>query len=276
MKAFTLALIVISISIICVLNIGLVYALDQDEISISPTWKTATPYLGDSTSVKLTLPSSSAEQLTIYRVGLHFDWMPSDSFYTLNLIDDPVVVQSHGLHIFDSLDILIPPDVSAGSHSYFVGISGAEGPYGDVWEWDSPSFTLQIQGSGSTAFYEKKAQVDSSITKADAAEYQSAEAQSLLEQAKTEYAQALGLESEGKWTEALVALQNAANYLEQAEAAEHMGSGIDQQTLLLIVAVAAIAIVVVVVIAVVMRKRRKQPEVVAEQPLETQGFTPEE
>jgi hypothetical protein len=270
MKAFPLALIVISISIICILNIGLVSALNEDEISISPTWKTMAPYQGESTYVKLTLTSSSAEQLRIFRVGLHFDWMASGSFFTLDLTDDPVVFPSQGLHIFDSLVIQIPPNASIGSHSYFIGIDGAEAPYYESFSWDSPSFTLQIQESASSTFYELKAQVYNNITKAVNAAYQSAEAQSLLDQANTEYAHAIELEYESKWSEALLALQNASSYLEQAEVAEKRSFGIDQQTLLLIVAVAAI--VVVVIIVVVMRRRRKKTDATADvvdQSLET-------
>jgi hypothetical protein len=272
MKAFPLALIVISISIICILNIGLVSALNDDEISISQTWKTMTPYQGESTYVKLTLTSSSAEQLRIFRVGLHFDWMASGSFFTLDLTDDPVVFPSQGLHIFDSLVIQIPPNASIGSHSYFIGIDGAEAPYYESFSWDSPSFTLQIQESASSTFYELKAQVYNNITKAVNAAYQSAEAQSLLDQANTEYAHAIESEYESKWSEALLALQNASSYLEQAEVAERMSFGINLQTLLLIVAVVAIAIVVVVIIVVVMRRRRKKTDAAADvvdQSLET-------
>lgn len=143
MKAFSLTLIVISFSIICVLNISLVSAVEQDELSVTPIWSISTPYQGSSPAATLRLISTYSEQLKIYRVGIHFDWMPSDSFFTLDLSNDPVVVPSQGLHIFEMMVIQIPANVSAGSHTYFVAIDGIEGLYSG-FSWDSPEFTLQI------------------------------------------------------------------------------------------------------------------------------------
>ena len=99
MKAFTRALIVLSLSIICILNIGLVSAVEQGEISVVPSWSDSTPYQGDTVTVTLRLTSTSSEQLKIYRVGLHFDWMPEGSFFTLDLTDDPVTVPATGTHV---------------------------------------------------------------------------------------------------------------------------------------------------------------------------------
>jgi hypothetical protein len=151
MKALRI-LIVLSLSIICILNIGLVSAVEQSEISVGPSWSDSTPYQGDTVTVTLRLTSTSSEQLKIYRVGLHFDWMPEGSFFTLDLFDEPVVVPSMGTHIFDLMVIQIPADASAGAHSYFIGIDGAETPYYDSFSWDSSSLTLQILDSGSKVY----------------------------------------------------------------------------------------------------------------------------
>jgi hypothetical protein len=276
MKAFPLALIVISISIICILNIGLVSALEQNEISISPNWSKSTPYQGDSTTVTLRLTSTSSEQIKIYRVGLHFDWMPADSFFTLDLSDDPVAVPASGINIFEPMVIQIPTNVSAGAHTYFIGIDGTQAPYYDTFSWDSSSFTLQILDYGSKVYDTLKAQVDNNISRAVNAAYQSAEAQSLLEQAQNERAEAIDWANAKNWAAAASTLHNAYDHLEQAEAAEQLYAG--QQTLLLIVAV-IVVIVVISVIAVMMRKRRKQPEAVVDQSvdqsLETQDSTPD-
>jgi hypothetical protein len=151
MKALRI-LIVLSLSIICILNIGLVSAVEQSEISVGPSWSDSTPYQGDTVTVTLTLTSTSSEQLKIYRVGLHFDWMPEGSFFTRDLFDEPAVVPSMGTHIFDLMVIQIPADASAGAHSYFIGIDGAETPYYDSFSWDSSSLTLQILDSGSKVY----------------------------------------------------------------------------------------------------------------------------
>jgi hypothetical protein len=282
MKAFPLALIVASISIICILNIGLVSALDQGEISVSPTWSKTTAVQGDSATVTLKLTSASSEQIRIYRVGFHFDWMPTDSFYTLDLSDDPVVVPSSGLNIFEPMLIQIPTNVSAGSHTYFVGVDGLDGSY-ESFSWNSPDFTLQILDYSSKIYDLLLDEVNENISRAVNAGYQSADAQSLLAQAQGERTAAIGLADEGNWAEATSTLQQAYNHLEQAEEAEQLY--IQQggpQTLLLIVAV-IVVIVVIVVIALMVRKRRKQPAEVdqhVDQPvdeqMETQDYAPEE
>jgi hypothetical protein len=144
MKAFPRALIAISISIIFILNIGVVSAVEQSEISVVPSWSVSTPYQGDRVAVTLRLTSTSSEQLEIYRVGLHFDWIPEGTFFTLDLSAEPVVVPSMGTHIFEQMVIQIPADASPGEHSYFIGIDGTETPYYDSFAWDSSSLTLQI------------------------------------------------------------------------------------------------------------------------------------
>jgi len=144
MRAFPRDLIAISISIIFILNIGLVSAFEQSEISVVPSWSVSTPYQGDRVTVTLRLTSTSSEQLNIYRVGFHFDWMPEGSFFTLDLFDEPVVVPSMGKHLFEEMVIRIPADASPGAHSYFIGIDGTETPYYDSFSWDSSSLTLQI------------------------------------------------------------------------------------------------------------------------------------
>lgn len=284
MKGFPLALIAISIGIICVLNVGLVSALEEGDIAITPSWSKSTPSQGDSITVTLRLTSTSSEQIRIYRVGLHFDWMPEGSFFTLDLIDDPVTVPSQGLHIFDSLAIQIPADVSIGSHSYYVAIDGAEAPYQDSFSWDSSQFTVQILESSSKLYASMLTQLDENISSAVNAGYQSNEAKSLLAQAQNERAEAAALANSGNWEEAISTLQQAFNHLEQAEAAEQQAAGTGQLTLLLYGGIIAAVVVIAVAIFVVMRKKRKKPDETVDQTIdqtfeeqpETQDSTPEE
>ena len=284
MKAFQLAIIVASISIICILNIGLVSALGQEEISVSPTWSKTTAIQGDSATVTLKLTSASSEQIRIYRVGFHFDWMPTDSFYTLDLSDDPVVVPSSGINIFEPMLIQIPANVSIGSHTYFIGVDGLDGSY-ESFSWNSPDFTLQILDYTSKIYDALLTNVNDNISRAVNAGYQSADAQSLLAQAQGERTAAMGFADAGNWAEATSTLQQAYNHLEQADEAEqlYIQQGVPQ-TLLLIVAVIVVVIVVVVVIALMVRKRRKQPAAEVDQnvdqpvdkQMEPQDYTPEE
>ena len=264
MKAFSLTLIVISFSIICVLNISLVSAVEQDELSVTPIWSTSTPYQGSSPATTLRLISTYSEQLKIYRVGIHFDWMPSDSFFTLDLSNDPVVVPSQGLHIFEMMVIQIPANVSVGSHSYYVAIDGTEAPYYDSFTWDSSFFTVQILESSSKVYDTMLTQLDNDINSAVNALYQNDEAKNLLAQAQNKRAEAVALANAGKWEEAISNLQQASNHLEQAELAEQLNAeqNAGLQTLLLYLGIIAIVVVIVVTIVMVLRKKRKTDEAV--------------
>jgi hypothetical protein len=284
MKGFPLALIAISIGIICILNVGLVSALEDEDISITPTWSKATPSQGDSVTVTLRLTSTASEQIRIYREGLHFDWMAEGNFFTLDLTSDPVTVPSEGLQIFDSLAIHIPADASVGSHSYYVAIDGAEAPYYDSFSWDSSSFTVEILESSSELYDAMLTQLDGNISSAVNAGYQSSEATSLLAQAQIKRAEAVVLAGSGNWDEAISALQDAFSHLEQAEAAEQQATGTVPLTLVLYGGIIAAVVVIAVVIVMVMRKKRKTPDEAVdqiddqsfdEQP-ETQDSTPEE
>ena len=284
MKGFPLALIAISIGIICIFNVGLVSALEDENISITPSWSKATPSQGDSVTVTLRLTSTSSEQIRIYRVGLHFDWMAEGSFFTLDLTSDPVTVPSQGLQIFDSLAIQIPADASIGSHSYYVAIDGAEAPYYESFSWDSSSFTVEILESNSKLYDAMVTQVDANISSAVNAGYQSSEAKSLLTQAQTERAEAFVLASSGDWDEAISKLQDAFSHLQQAEAAEQQAAGTGPLTLLLYGGIIAAVVVIVVVIVMVMRRKRKTPDEAVDQTddqtfdeqTETQDYEPEE
>jgi len=261
-----------SISLICILCCSLVFALNPDEASVSLFWSSQTVYPGDMVSVRLTLKSNYAEQLKIYYIGLHFDWMDPDGFYGSDLSANPVIVPSFGTYIFDAIAIQIPLNVSAGSHSYFVGIDGTEGLSLSNFSWDSPALTIQIHGVTEKIYNGLVSQVESKLNEAIGANYKSAEAQSLLQQAQYEYNRAHSLANEERWNEALSRLYNATDLLEQADESEQVSEEqkAEQQSLLFYLAIIAIAVIVVAsIIVVVLRKKRKQPDSVADQQVET-------
>jgi hypothetical protein len=146
MKSFPLTLFVVCLFIICVLSIGPVVGLSQNEASVSLLWSSTTVYRGDLVSVRITFENQSPEQLRIYRIGLHFDWMSPNEFYTKDLSDQPVTVPGNGIHVFQEMSIQIPATVSVGSHSFFVGVDGTAGM--DAFSWDSPTSTMQINARG--------------------------------------------------------------------------------------------------------------------------------
>lgn len=264
---------VTSISLICILCCSLVFALNPDEASVSMFWSSQTVYPGDTVSVRITLKSNYAEQLKIYYIGIHFDWMDPDGFYGSDLSANPVIVPSYGTYIFDGIAIQIPLNVSTGSHSYFVGIDGTEGLSASDFSWNSSSSTIQIHSIIEKIYTGVVSQVESKLSAAISANYGSAEARSLLQQAQYEYNLAtITLASAERWNEALSSLYNATDLLEQADVAEQSSAEqqAEQQSLLFYLAIIAIVVIIVVsVIVVVLRKKRKQTEVVADQTLET-------
>ncbi len=143
LKSLRITLIITSLIAIFMFS-GLVSALDQNEIQISTVGLNQNLAPGTTTTVRVTLTSSSDEQLRIYRMGFHFDWMAENQFYTNDFTSNPITISSGGTHVFDPMVIQIPPTVSPGSHSYFVGIDGVEGYSSEGFSWDSPSQTIQV------------------------------------------------------------------------------------------------------------------------------------
>lgn len=271
MKRFRLVLIVTCLSIICVLFSGVsgvVFALDQDEARVSVAWSSETHYQGSSPTVTVLLISDSSEELTLYYFGLHFDWMDSNRFVGHDLSADPVIIPAYGSQILYPVTLQIPEDVSVGSHSYFVGIDGVQGE-STSFSWDSSTLTLVVQNSGQDVYSGLVTQVASDITEAVDAEYQSSEAQSLLDQAENAYSQALSYANEENWVEALSALQTASSYLEQADTEEqnYVEPKSEQDPLLIIVGAAVVVVVAVLIVILVMKKRRQPLSI--NQPTET-------
>lgn len=258
MKPFRLMVIVACFSIICALFSGVGSALDQDEASVSLIWSNQTPYQGSSVTVSVFFASNCPEELTIYYLGLHFDWMALNSFVGRDLSDDPVTIPSYGSHIFSPMIILIPEDARVGIHSYFVGIDGLQGE-STSFSWDSQTLMLTIKDSEEKVYNELVTRVASNITEAVNATYQSSEAQSLLEQAENAYAQALSLANEENWEKAISALQNASTYLDQADVEEqnYIEAKSQQDQLLIIVGVVVVVVVAVLIIILMVRRKRK-------------------
>lgn len=270
MKSFPLKLVAISMCIICVLSISSVSALDQDEASVMTSWLSPKYYQGDNASVRVIFQSLIPSALVVNRVSIHFDWMPEDAFYSSDLSANPVTIPGNGSYMFELTNIRFLAGASAGLHSFFVVIDGLQNDVDFIWK--SPSSTIQIYDGNEKTYDELLPQV---TTKINNASYASAEAQSLLQQATSEYTQAITSATEGKWQDAVTSLRAADDYLNQAEAAEQGGGG--QSTLqgwMLYLAIIIIVVVVAlsVIVVAVWRKRKKTSEVPSseEVPLESE------
>jgi len=269
-RSSRIMLIVISLSIIFLCS-GLVSALNSSEASVSLLWSSQTFYVGDTVNVLITFTSNYAEQLEIYYIGIHFDWMSSDGFYGCDLSSSPVTISSYGSHLFSTFSIEIPSNVTTGAHTYYVGVDGTDESSYTSFSWDSPTTTIQVNPISEKFYNELKSQVETELNAAISANYQNAQAKSLLQQAQTEYNSASSLANDGQWTEASTSLENASTYLEQASTAEQQGGGGQSQGSLLfyLVIIAIVVIITVSIIVVVKRKKRKQTNPVADQPLKT-------
>lgn len=257
MKLFPLKLFAISISIICILSIGAVSALTQDEASVMTSWLSPKYYQGDIATVRIFFQSNIADELQITRISIHFDWMPSDAFYSSDLSANPVTIQGLGSYPFELTNMNLT--TTAGNHSYYVSIDYVQNDVNGIW--NSPSLTVQIYDGNEKIYDQLEPQV---INRINNANYSSSEAKSLLQQAQTEYNSASSLAGEEKWQEAVTGLQTASDYLDQADAAEQRSGG-QTGNLLLYLIIAAIAVVAALtVIGVVVLRRRKKPEAPAE------------
>ena len=258
MKSFPLKLIAISISIIYVLSISAVSALNPEDASVTTTWLSQY-YQGDISSVRIIFQNNIADELEITRIGIHLDWMPPNDFYSYDLSANPASILGFGNYTFELTNIPFLAGASPGSHSYFVSVDYIQNNFTDFW--DSPSFTIQIHDGSKKIFNELLPQIVAKMTKAT---YESTEAQSLLQQATTEYEQAIALANDEKWQEAVTSLQNAFDYLDQAEAAEQNAGQNTGQSLLLYIAITVIAVVIalsiIAVIAIIVSRKRKKTD----------------
>jgi hypothetical protein len=181
--------------------------------------------------------------------------MPADAFYSSDLSANPVTIPGNGSQMFELTNIRFLAGASAGLHSFFVVIDGLQNDVAFIWK--SPSSSIQIYDGNEKIYEELLPQV---TTKIDNASYANAEAQSLLQQATSEYTQALESAADEKWQEAVTSLRNADDYLTQAEAAEQRGGGQNplQGWVLYLAIILIVVVVALAVIAVAVWRRRKK------------------
>jgi len=254
MKSFPLTIVVISI--ICIFSISAVFALAPDDASVIASWGSPKYYQGDTASVRITFQSNIDDTLTITRVSIQFDWMPPDAYYSHDLSATPVSISGHGSYTFELTDILLV-GASAGSHNYKVTIDGLQNSIEFIW--NSPSLNLQIFSGNEKLYYQLEPQVKAKI---DNATYTNSEAQSLLQQAETEYGLAQESAIQEKWQEAVTSLQAASDYVDQADAAEQSGGGgaLGGNLLLYLAVIAIVVVIVLLIIIVAVRRKIKKTD----------------
>jgi hypothetical protein len=253
-------LVVASVSLICLLGISSVYALNQNEASVSLSWSSNIYYQGDSGTVTIFFDSGCPEELKISWIGIHFDWMATDVYNTLGDVPgDSVSIPSDGSYTFNPISFSIPSDASVGSHSYFVKINGKQ--HGLWWydvSWSSPSSMLQVHDAYEKIYNQLYPQVSSKISDAQNANYNSPEAKSLFQQANEEFNLANSLANQGKWQDAVTHLQSASSLADQASAKEQTIQQTGNQQLIIIIGAVILAIILVAIGALIVQKKRSQ------------------
>lgn len=255
------------ISLLSFTSVVKVNALNQNEWSATVSWSSYTYYQGDSGSVVVKFDSSCPEELKISYVGVNFDWMPSDGYYPLDLSDNPVGIASDGQYTFSSIGFNIPSDASVGQHSVKILIQGQQ--HG-LWWYDisaSATTSVSVHDAYEKIYNQMFPETSSKLNSAHNINYESPDAQSLMQQANSEFNVASSLASQGQWRDAVSHLQSVSSLIDQANAKEQSyqeqqeteSTQQAQSNILIIVAIVIAVAVVGGVIAYAM-KRKQNPQ----------------
>ncbi len=254
MKSLGIVLIAVCVSMLFVSS-GLVFALDSSDASATVTWANSTFYGGDIIGAQVTFQSS--QELTIYYVGIHFDWMPTDGFYGVNLNSTPGYVSTSNSVLSESFSVQIPTNVTEGLHTYYVGVDGVDAS-SNTFSWDSPSSTIQVGPAEEKLYNTLLTQVENQMNTANRTHYQIASAKSYLQQAQAAYDLAPSQANAGNWTQALITLQDVSTYLDLANVAEQKGANSSQGVSVYLIAISvAIIVVAAFVVGLFVRKRKQ-------------------
>jgi len=135
------------ISLILTISIfvGVTSALSASDAAVMGHISNSSPKPGDAIFVTVTFQSYSDDPLRVLRVGFHGDWMGDQEFQGPNLMSNPVTVEAKGSYSTQFL-IIVPSQVSVGSHNYIVGVDGSD-QLGNTYSWESSQYTLQVGAS---------------------------------------------------------------------------------------------------------------------------------
>jgi len=236
---------------------GVANALEENEIIISVVLTSQTGYPGSGVIASIFLVNNSTEILTIQYVGIHFDWMPSDQFLGHNLSEDPVFITSSTNHIFEAINIIVPPNATLGEHNYSVGIDGLKGTT-EIFSWNSQNYIFVVQDPEKKAYNDLLSQVSNKITVSRSMNYQSSKAQSLLGQAEDAYVKALVYGNQNSWDEAVSRLNSASTYLEQADVEEqkYLEEKSSQENLIIIIGLVGVIIIGIIAVYYLIRRKK--------------------
>ena len=249
-------------SLVLILNLSFVFAINSNEASVNVSWDTETYYQGDVAPARITFVSNFSQPLEIYYIGINFDWLDLDNFQGSDLSENPVTVPSYGAHSFDVLLFQIPIDASIGEHDYFVGIDGSYGGLGGSlttgFSWDSKVLTLKISDSLEKTYLEFNTQVSAKINQTSEQTYDSPEANNLLSQALEAKTNANTFALNDQFQEAIVSLTRASSFVDLiAEEEQLFDQQQENQNQVILLVFGGVVAAILIVTILLLLKRRK-------------------
>ena len=150
MKAFKIFLIVVFLVVYLCSGVVSALTLTSDQASVRALVSDVEPQAGDTITVYFYFSNNYTNSLNLTFVGLHFDWMPQETFYGFNLSSTPLTVESGTDHFFEQpINVNVPTDVN-GIHTYTVGVEGNVGASSDTFSLDSTPGEILVSGNGQT------------------------------------------------------------------------------------------------------------------------------
>lgn len=140
-----------AIMILAIVCSGLVAAQNPEESFVRGILSNPNPNAGDLITVQVFFHNNSTSTITLYFVGVHFDWMPTNNLFGFNLSSlNPQITVAAGQDYFfqQPINVKIPETVN-GVHSYFVGIDGYD-PSGNLVSLTSDPAEFEVNGTGAT------------------------------------------------------------------------------------------------------------------------------
>jgi hypothetical protein len=139
---------IVTLAAVIFLSVGFVSALTNSDATIHSTLSNNSPKAGDTVLITVTFQSNVAQQLKIYAIGVHADWMEATQLYGPNLSSDPATVEANGVYA-TQFSLPIPSTASVGTHTFTVGIDGLDAS-GNAFSLDSSESQIQVRSPSSS------------------------------------------------------------------------------------------------------------------------------
>jgi hypothetical protein len=117
-----------------------VSALGANDATASVQWSKPSPQAGDTVTLTFRFQSKIQDQLYLYGIGIHTDWMPPEKLAGPQY-STPVTIAGMGSYVSDPYTFSIPETLSPEGHTYYVGIYAYD-TAGNEIIWDSQKFTI--------------------------------------------------------------------------------------------------------------------------------------